>query len=182
MTLPPRPRPTVVIVGAGIAGLMMGILLDKMDIPYTILERAPKVKPLGALMSFNGNILALFDQLGMLEEAMSISFKIHSTNLFDEKLNKLASVNTSDHHDRTGYDFIVFSRPELYEIIRKRVPEEKVLMNKKVTAINKTPTGVSVTCSDNTTYDGHILIGADGAYSTVRQKLYSEMQAEGVLP
>lgn len=51
-------------------------------------------------MSFNGNILALFDQLGMLEEAMSISFKIHSTNLFDEKLNKLASVNTSDHHDR----------------------------------------------------------------------------------
>lgn len=55
---------------------------------------------IGALMSFNGNILALFDQLGMLEEAMSISFKIHSTNLFDEKLNKLAEVNTSDHHDR----------------------------------------------------------------------------------
>lgn len=51
MTLPPRPRPTVVIVGAGIAGLMMGILLDKMDIPYTILERAPKVKPLGMLLS-----------------------------------------------------------------------------------------------------------------------------------
>ena len=55
-------------------------------------------------------------------------------------------------------------------------------MNKKVTAIKKTPTGVSVSCSDNTTYDGHILIGADGAYSTVRQKLYSEMEAEGVLP
>ncbi|KAF8932723.1 hypothetical protein BGZ47_011210 [Haplosporangium gracile] len=182
MTLPPRPRPTVVIVGAGIAGLMMGILLDKMDIPYTILERAPKVKPLGALMSFNGNILALFDQLGMLEEAMSISFKIHSTNLFDEKLNKLAEVDTSDHHDRTGYNFIVFSRPELYEIIRKRVPEEKVLMNKKVTAITKTATGVEVSCSDSTSYEGHILIGADGAYSTVRQKLYSDMEAEGVLP
>ncbi|KAG0286956.1 hypothetical protein BGZ96_009050 [Linnemannia gamsii] len=165
MTLPPRPSPTVVIVGAGIAGLMMGILLDKMNVPYTILERAPKVKPLGALMSFNGNILALFDQLGLLEEAMSISFKIHSTNLFDEKLNKLAEVNT-----------------KLYELIRKRVPEEKVLMNKKVTAIKKTPTGVEVSCSDDTTYAGHILIGADGAYSTVRQKLYSEMEEEGVLP
>ncbi|KAF9091890.1 hypothetical protein BGX29_002362 [Mortierella sp. GBA35] len=182
MTLAPRPRPKVIIVGAGIAGLMMGILLDKMDIPYQILERAPKVKPLGALMSFNGNILALFDQLGLLDEAMKISFKINSTCLFDEKLNKLAEVNTSDHRDRTGYDFIVFSRPELYEIIRSRVPEEKVLMNKKVSSIKKTDTGVEVTCSDNTTYDGHILIGADGAYSTVRQKLYAEMEAEGVLP
>jgi len=47
MTLSPRPRPKIIIVGAGIAGLMMGILLDKMDIPYQILERAPKVKPLG---------------------------------------------------------------------------------------------------------------------------------------
>jgi monoamine oxidase len=48
-TMPLLPRPTfhVVIVGAGLAGLMMGILLDKMNIPYLILERAPKVKPLG---------------------------------------------------------------------------------------------------------------------------------------
>jgi NADPH-dependent 2,4-dienoyl-CoA reductase/sulfur reductase-like enzyme len=47
MSLPPRPAFRVVIVGAGIAGLMMGILLDKIGVSYTILERASKVRPLG---------------------------------------------------------------------------------------------------------------------------------------
>ncbi|KAG0286961.1 hypothetical protein BGZ96_009055, partial [Linnemannia gamsii] len=95
-SLPPRPAFRVVIVGAGLAGLMMGILLDKMSISYTILERAPKVKPLGALMSLNGNILALFDQLDLLEDVMKISLINRSTSLYNEKLEKIAEVGVSD--------------------------------------------------------------------------------------
>lgn len=43
----PRPHIRVIIVGAGIGGLMLGILLQRMDVTYQIFERAPKVKPLG---------------------------------------------------------------------------------------------------------------------------------------
>ncbi|KAG9320405.1 hypothetical protein KVV02_005223 [Mortierella alpina] len=39
--------PSVVIVGAGLAGLLLGILLDKAGIPYQIYERAQEVRPLG---------------------------------------------------------------------------------------------------------------------------------------
>lgn len=39
--------PTVLIVGAGLGGVMLGALLEKANIPYTIFERAPNVKPLG---------------------------------------------------------------------------------------------------------------------------------------
>jgi monoamine oxidase len=40
-------KPTVLIVGAGLGGLMLGTLLEKANIPYYIFERAPSVKPLG---------------------------------------------------------------------------------------------------------------------------------------
>lgn len=40
-------NPHVMIVGAGLAGLLLGILLDKAGIPYEIYERAKEVKPLG---------------------------------------------------------------------------------------------------------------------------------------
>lgn len=37
----------VMIIGAGLAGLLLAILLDKAGIPYQIYERAKEVKPLG---------------------------------------------------------------------------------------------------------------------------------------
>lgn len=40
-------KPEVLIVGAGLAGLMLGMLLEKIDVPYRIYERAATVKPLG---------------------------------------------------------------------------------------------------------------------------------------
>lgn len=40
-------RPKVLIVGAGLAGLTLGMLLDKAGIPFEIYERAQEVKPLG---------------------------------------------------------------------------------------------------------------------------------------
>jgi 2-polyprenyl-6-methoxyphenol hydroxylase-like FAD-dependent oxidoreductase len=40
-------KPTVLIVGAGLGGLMLGALLEKIDIPYIIFERTSLIRPLG---------------------------------------------------------------------------------------------------------------------------------------
>lgn len=42
-----REQLKIVIVGAGLAGLMLAILLDRMGVNYVILERAKEIKALG---------------------------------------------------------------------------------------------------------------------------------------
>ena len=49
--------PKVLIIGAGIASLFMGIVLDKAGIDSEIFERAPVVEPLGMFLCF---LLCLF--------------------------------------------------------------------------------------------------------------------------
>lgn len=55
--LPPLVKdepPKVLIVGAGLAGLYLGLLLETAGIPYEIFERIAEVKPLGGVMALSG--------------------------------------------------------------------------------------------------------------------------------
>ncbi|KAI8345671.1 hypothetical protein B0O80DRAFT_504137 [Mortierella sp. GBAus27b] len=125
-----RAKPEVMIVGAGLAGLLLAQLLEQIDVPYHVFERATAVKPL-------------------------------------------------------GYQTIIFSRPKLYELMLSRVPPHKISHGKKVirTQDDTSLDGrVTIHCADGTSYTGDILVGADGAYSFVRQDLYkrlSQRQEQG---
>lgn len=63
------------------------------------------------------------------------------------------------------------------QIIHDGLPAEaqaKLLPNKKVVGVSTGPDGATVTCADGTTYTGTIVVGADGAHSTVRRQMRSE--------
>ncbi|KAF9351037.1 hypothetical protein BGX26_010865, partial [Mortierella sp. AD094] len=74
------PIPTVLIVGAGLGGLMLGAILESADISYHILERATETRPLGSAIALSGNILPAFEQLGIYEELRNASLPHISTD------------------------------------------------------------------------------------------------------
>ncbi|KAF9155768.1 hypothetical protein BG015_008698 [Linnemannia schmuckeri] len=173
-----HPNPRVIVVGAGIGGLMMGLLLGKAGITYQIFERASHVKSLGALMSINANILPVFEQLGLLEEVENISLRNHGSSLFNYKMEELGKVGIPNYQELTGYDFLVFSRPELYDILLSQIPKDRISFNKRILSMRKSVGGTRIYCSDNSIYEGDIVIGADGAYSAVRHNMYKMMEAD----
>ncbi|KAI9236553.1 MAG: hypothetical protein BYD32DRAFT_437338 [Podila humilis] len=82
-TTPSPNRPKVLIVGAGLGGVMLGAFLEKAGVPYDIFERAAIVKPLGSAMAFGCNVMGLFRQLGIekefLEQAkLNICLEVYS--------------------------------------------------------------------------------------------------------
>ncbi|KAG0369308.1 hypothetical protein BC939DRAFT_476897 [Gamsiella multidivaricata] len=173
---------TVIIVGAGLAGVMLALLLEKQGVNYFILERAQAVKPLGSVMSINSNILPVFEQLGLFEDVKKISKPCRSIGLHDLQMNKIVDINMADYEQMTGYQPAVFARPRLYELMVSRVPAHKIFRGKKVVSIEETVDHVVVKCSDDSQYQGDIVVGADGAYSGVRQSLFKKLEGEGQLP
>ncbi|KAG0005985.1 hypothetical protein BGZ79_010633, partial [Entomortierella chlamydospora] len=176
------PIPTVLIVGAGLGGLMLGAILESANISYHILERATELRSLGSAIAMFGNILPAFEQLGIYEELKAVSLPHISSDFYDAKLNDLGSMSTKDHKIVCGYDILVTARPKLYDILRRKVPTHKISMRKKVLRAKEQDSKVTVYCSDNTIYECSILVGADGAYSAVRQSMYKELEKEGNLP
>ncbi|KAF9278481.1 hypothetical protein BGZ68_008530 [Mortierella alpina] len=175
-------KPNVVIVGAGLAGLLLSLLLERAGIPYNIYERATKVKPLGSALGLGANILPIFEQLGLLDQLMKIALPCPGINFYDQNLSPMGGFDISKYKENTGYDFIMLARRDLYDLLLSQVPAERIHMNKKITATEQSSQGVSITCSDGTIYRGDILVGADGAHSAVRLGLYTELNEKGSLP
>ncbi|KAG0363643.1 hypothetical protein BG005_009061 [Podila minutissima] len=183
----PNPKPVleppvVLIAGAGLGGLTAALLCERANINYMVFERAAKVKPLGSAMSMGASTMAAFEQLGMLGELMKISLPCPSVNMYHENLKPIGSMDFSSAKEVSGHDLIFFSRPDFYNLLLSKIPPSKLHMNKKIMSILQNDEGVMIRCSDNTSYHGDILIGADGAYSGVRQSLYKQLDDQGLLP
>ncbi|KAF9426460.1 hypothetical protein BGZ76_002757 [Entomortierella beljakovae] len=177
-------KPEVLIIGAGIGGLMMALLLEQINIPYHVFERAQEVKPLGAAMAFGGPTLTVLEQLGLYEDLVKVSKVYEDLMFFSGDGKKIGGLDFKSNLDIYGYKSLAFSRPDFYEVLRRRVPAEKISFKKKIlrSEENKEDGRVTIHCSDNTAYTGDILIGADGAYSGVRQNMYRQMDDKGILP
>ncbi|KAG0369307.1 hypothetical protein BGZ54_010333 [Gamsiella multidivaricata] len=133
-------------------------------------------------MSMNANIMPVFEQLGLLEEIKKISKPCESIKLHDIHMKELVEFAMSSYQDLTGYQPVVFARPRLYNLLISQIPSHKILRGKKVLSFEENEDHVLISCSDNSQYRGDILVGADGAYSGVRQCLFKKLEREGSLP
>ncbi|KAG0222789.1 hypothetical protein B0O80DRAFT_499317 [Mortierella sp. GBAus27b] len=179
---PTLTKARVIIVGAGIGGIVMAALLERAGIEYQVFERAKEVKPLGSALSIGANVMPLFKQLGVLDEILEKAKPFSFSTGYNEQREATRTLDYSPAETIGGYLPHIISRPILVDILSRLVPKHKIHYSKKILSCKQDAYHVVISCSDNSSYKADIVIGADGAYSGVRQNLYKQLLAEGRLP
>ncbi|KAG0292953.1 hypothetical protein BGZ96_003483 [Linnemannia gamsii] len=121
--------PRVLIVVAGLAGLFLGNLLEKANIPYEIFER---IKTQGAAMCLHPGVMPAFEQLGIYEDLMSFSQLGFANDFYNDKLETIANMKPGNTEATIGYNIVLFARPELYNLLFNRIPSHKIHMSKRL--------------------------------------------------
>ncbi|KAG0243755.1 hypothetical protein B0O80DRAFT_463797 [Mortierella sp. GBAus27b] len=182
----------VIIVGAGVCGLLTAIQLERAGIDYMVVEKARTFSPLGSALSLTPACNYIFDQLGLLEELQQNSFSCRKIDYYRDDLSKVGVMDAGDQKGRYGYNGILITRPTFYNILLSKVPKDKVHWGKRMVGLKQDEHSVEIECEDNldpsqdelnpsrVTFKGDILVGADGAYSSVRRQLYQSMIKEGL--
>ncbi|KAG0371812.1 hypothetical protein BGX24_001144 [Mortierella sp. AD032] len=172
----------VLIVGAGLGGLMMAILLDRAGIDYIVFEKYEHLRALGSATNLGCNVLPLFSQLGLQDELHKISKPSSTVNVYKETMERIGHINYEEYIETCGYVSRTMARPDLHSLLLAQVPPSKVLLGKKIQEIRQNNAKVTILCSDGSSFDGDLLIGSDGAYSKVRQSLFQQLDKQQLLP
>lgn len=67
-------------------------------------------------------------------------------------------------------------------MLLRRIPATRLHFGKRVVSIVQGENGVIVRTADGKSYEGDILVGADGCFSAVRQSIYEKLQKNNKLP
>ncbi|KAL2752034.1 hypothetical protein ACRALDRAFT_1037200 [Sodiomyces alcalophilus JCM 7366] len=164
----------VIIAGGGPNGLTAAHALHQAGIDFVVLEkRANVVLDEGCSMVLGPANLRVMHQLGLYHRIKPISAVIGRSRNYlrtgrkyqDTTAPKLIKKNH-------GSGLIAFHRAHLVQALYDSLPEdakERYHLSKSVSDITTDDTGVTVTCSDGTSYAGSMVLGVDGVHSTTRR-------------
>ncbi|KAF5231688.1 hypothetical protein FANTH_13294 [Fusarium anthophilum] len=168
---------TVIIAGAGISGLSLANMLERTGISFVLLESHDEIAPqVGASIGLQSSGLRILDQLGCADELMSlVDIPLNNTYIRypDGSVIKHHS-SVQDHLiERHGYPTIFIDRQMLMQVLYNKLESKaSVHAGQKVVSVLELDNGIQVTTNKGKVFEGDILVGADGIYSTVRKEMW----------
>lgn len=99
----------VIIVGGGLAGLVMGIMLEQAGIDYHILEQASRLRPLGTSISLHPVIMDVMDQLGLLQDMYRLSKPMRGITVMSASGRKMGRIDARSNKRRSAFIPFVLS-------------------------------------------------------------------------
>ncbi len=178
-----KTRVDVIIIGAGIGGLTLGLMLERAGIPCRIYEASPALKPIGVGINLLPHAMRELSALG-LEETLAGMGVLTAESAFFNRFGQL--IYKEPLGRAAGYDWpqVSIHRGDLQlalaEAFRARAGEERLLLGWQCTgAAEEAGAALASFAAAGSgeqlpTQRGCAVIGCDGIHSVLRRQLYPE--------
>jgi 5-methylphenazine-1-carboxylate 1-monooxygenase len=171
----------IIIVGAGVGGLTLGLALHQAGIPCRIYESVAEIKAVGVGINLLPHATKELAALGLEAELSKVAIKTTDATFF----NRFGQLIYQEPLGRAaGYDHPQFSihrgdlQMVLLEAFRARAGADRLMTNCHCVGVAQDDTGIAATFSDGPgganrfTVRGRAAIACDGINSAVRKQFF----------
>ncbi|KAK8097171.1 fad binding domain-containing protein [Apiospora kogelbergensis] len=169
----------VVIVGAGVSGLILAHALHKAGIDYVVLDKHPVAPAWGTSISMYPNGIRILDQLGLcdvLDAKRAEMYDFHLRGADGKTYDTYPFLKEiSDRFGWAGgYIAMTMERREFLQTLYDELPDKsKVVEHARVSDIIEEGSRVKVALTDGVIHEGDIVVGCDGVHSAVRELMWA---------
>ena len=177
----PATQEPVIVVGAGPAGCTAALLLADSGIPVTLLERYRQPHPLPRAVHLDDEVARILDRIGVAEGFLARSRPGSGLRLLDSRHRVMAEFSRDQQPSQHGFPQAnMFHQPDLEELLLARVGRHPLIslqrgadvtgLDGTLDALTADPVRVHARVAGQPqTFTGRVVLGCDGANSTIRQ-------------
>jgi salicylate hydroxylase len=169
-----------VIAGGGIGGLAAALGLAQKGFPVRVLEQASEFREVGAGIQLGPNIFRALRRLGLRDAVLADAWQpgaLEMRDALDGHLVTRMPLNTEAFATRFGEPYAVTHRADIHGSILKACRDSNLISletSRRVVDVENGPDGVSVAVEDGEAVEGRALIGADGLWSRIRERVVGD--------
>jgi salicylate hydroxylase len=173
-----RPDP-ILVVGGGLGGLTAALAFARNGHPVRVLEGAPGFGAIGFGIQFGPNVFHVLDRLGLSDAVLAAADCPPAVLMIDALSGReVTRVPTGESFRRRfRYPYIIIHRIDLHDAMLDACRREPLITlepDAMVTRFEDRGDGVTATTEDGRSFQGAILIGADGIRSRIRSQLLDD--------
>jgi 2-polyprenyl-6-methoxyphenol hydroxylase-like FAD-dependent oxidoreductase len=169
-------RISTLVVGGGIGGLSLARELTRRGLPVTVLEKAPRIVPVGAGIIMNPNAMRVLEDNGLAQALRTDCWPYLLRETCDRRGRTLA---LRDYRPLYAAGKLaagaLVHRAHLLDVLYGGVPKAVVHFSSSVKKISLLPEKAQVTTESGEVFEADLLVGADGIHSPVRRQLFGEV-------
>jgi 3-hydroxybenzoate 6-monooxygenase len=169
----------VIIVGGGIGGMAAAVALSRIGLPSLVMERASELGEIGAGVQLGPNAFRALDILGVLDQVSANAVFVEDFVMMDavssEPVFRLEF--GEEFRGRFRYPYAVVHRADLHRALLQACEASDAVAfatSATVTDVRQTGDDVYVATAGGEEVAGCAVIGADGLWSCVRQRIVGD--------
>ncbi|MFE0028041.1 FAD-dependent monooxygenase [Amycolatopsis sp. NPDC059021] len=164
---------TVLVSGAGVAGITLAYWLGRYGFDVTVVERAGALRRGGQAIDIRGAALDVAERMGVLDDARAAATDITDMSYVDASGKRIAWMDGAfGAFDPLDVEIL---RGDLLALLCERAgAHAEFVFDDAVTALTETADGVDVTFARSAPRTFDMVIGADGLHSPVRGLVFGE--------
>jgi len=167
---------STLVIGGGIGGLALAREFALRGLPVTVLERAPKLNPVGAGIIMNPNAMAVLERNGLAAGLRANAWPYLARETFDARGQLLAVRDYRPLYEsgRLVQGALVH-RAHLLDVLYGGVPRGVVHFGASAVHFYFNQDSIRVQAEDGRTFEADLVVGADGIHSALRRELFGEI-------
>lgn len=166
----------ILIAGAGIGGLTLGIALRRLGFEVEIYEKASNLLTIGWGIAVAPNGLLALRHIDLDQPVLQAASTIRQVQMKTSAGKKLKEISLGALEARVGGSVVTLNRGELHKIFLEAFGESGLYISNAASGFREEKEQVILTLNNGKEVEGDLLVGADGIRSIIRQQLFPNVE------